>query len=213
MLPNEPFLIDGFSVWLMYASLTSRMSTYHIQIALSSNSSSACLKLAVAALGRLARSYLQTHPVLVFCKTASRVNSPTADHVSAERPMVKILMGCTNATLVFQTFALMSRFCNCGGIPNCESASTLLCACARSHRCAVGAFQPRARGISTSLLIPQYVIWPHLKSKVLWGSPCPEYPRPPRPCTLMCTHVACMFYACITPHMPWQYFRAVDSWL
>lgn len=91
--------------------------------------------------------------------------------MSAERRMVKILMGYTNATLVFQTFALMSRFCNCGGIPNCETESTLLCACAHSHRCAVGAFQPRAMGISTSLLIPQYAIWPHLKSKVLRGSP------------------------------------------
>lgn len=83
------------------------MSTYHIQIALSSNSSSACLKLAVAALARLARSYLQMHPVLVFFKTASRVNSPTADRVSAERRMVEILVGYTNATLVFQAFALI----------------------------------------------------------------------------------------------------------
>lgn len=74
-----------------------------------------------------------------------------------------------------------------GGIPNCETRRMLLCAYTCSHKCAFGAFQPRAMGISTFIWIPQYVIHPNLKSEVLGGSPVLNTPHP-HPLALSCLY-------------------------
>ena len=103
------------------------------------------------------------------------MNSPTAEHVSTERWMAltfaldpHALHECNTDQSDLPTD--IKRFV-IGGIPKCETGRMLLCAHAHLHKCAFIAFQPRAMGISTSVLIPQYFICPNLKSTVLWGSP------------------------------------------